>query len=228
MAVLTEEQVMLRDAARTWTQESSPVSAFRKLRDAKVAGGFKRETWKEMADMGWTGVIIPETYGGVGMGYQTLGLVLEETGRNLTPSALISTALCAATALVIGGTEEQKQKWLPKIASGDTIGTLAIDESHHHNPAHPTLEAKRVGNDWHLNGTKRFVLDGELADFFIVSANSGAGITLFLVASNAAGVAKRSLAMTDGRGMSDVTFDNVKLVAGDVVGQPDKGLVVLE
>src|SRR5215831_5594635 len=142
MAVLTEEQVMLRDAARTWTQESSPVSAFRKLRDAKVPGGFKRETWKEMADMGWTGIVIPEAYGGVGMGHQTLGLVLEETGRTLTASALVSTALAAASALVIGGTEQQKQTWLTKIAAGDAIGSLALDETNHYDPTHIALEAK--------------------------------------------------------------------------------------
>src|SRR5215831_13534779 len=114
MAVLTEEQIMLRDAARSWATESSPVSEFRKLRDTKVAGGFKRETWKEMADMGWTGIVIPESYGGVGMGYQTLGLVLEETGRTLTASPLISTALTATTALLLGGSDAQKKKYLPQ------------------------------------------------------------------------------------------------------------------
>jgi alkylation response protein AidB-like acyl-CoA dehydrogenase len=193
-----------------------------------VAGGFKRETWKEIADMGWAGIVIPEAYGGVGMGYQTLGLVLEETGRTLTASALVSTALCAATALVLGGTETQKQMWLTKISSGDAIGTLAIDESHHHDPLHVKLEAKRDGEGWKLSGTKRFVLDGGLADFFIVSAKTTNGITLFLVAANATGVSKQALAMADSRGMADVSFDNVKITAADVVGQVDQGLKVLE
>jgi len=232
MAVLTEEQTMLRDAARSWSQESSPVTVFRKLRNDRVPGGFKRETWKEMADMGWAGIVIPEAYGGVGMGYETLGLVLEETGRTLTASALVSTALCAASALVLGGTEQQKQTWLTKIASGDAIGTLAIDESHHHNPLHVKLEAKRAGEGWTLSGMKRFVLDGGLADFFIVSAQTSAktanGITLFLVPGNASGVSKQALVMADSRGMADVSFDNVKVSAADVLGQVDHGLQILE
>jgi len=228
MAVLTEEQTMLRDAARSWSQESSPVTAFRKLRDEKVPGGFKRETWKEIADMGWAGIVVPEAFGGVGMGYQTLGLVLEETGRTLTASALISTALCAASALVLGGTEQQKQTWLTKIASGDAIGSLAINESHHHDPHTVQLEAKRDGEGWRLNGRKRFVLDGGMADFFIVSAKTASGITLFLVMANSAGVGKQVLSMADSRGMADISFDNVKVAAADVVGHIDKGLAVLD
>jgi alkylation response protein AidB-like acyl-CoA dehydrogenase len=228
MAVLTEEQTMLRDAARSWAQESAPVAVFRKLRDAKVPGGFKRETWKEMADMGWTGIVIPEAYGGVGMGYQTLGLVLEETGRTLTASALVSTALCTATALVFGGSEQQKQTWLTKIASGDAIGALALDESNHHDPSHVKLDAKRDGAGWKLNGTKRFVLDGGLADFFIVSAQTTGGITLFAVAANSSGITRQALSMADSRGMADVAFANVKVDTADIVGQVDQGLKVLE
>ena len=228
MAVLTEEQTMLRDAARSWSQESSPVTEFRKLRDAKVPGGFKRESWKEIADMGWAGIVIPEAYGGVGLGYQTLGLVLEETGRTRTASALVSTALCAASALVLGGTEQQKQTWLTKIAGGDAIGTLAIDESPHHDPHSVKLEAKRDGDGYKLSGTKRFVLDGGLADFFIVSAKTPGGITLFVVAANTPGVTKRPLVMADSRGMADVTFDNVKVTGADIVGHVDQGLKVLD
>jgi len=228
MAVLTEEQIMLRDAARGWAAESSPVGEFRKLRDAQVSGGFKRETWKEMADMGWTGILIPETYGGVGMGYQTLGLVLEETGRTLTASALISTALSATSALLLGGTEQQKQTWLTKIAGGDAIGSLAVDESHHYNPTLIECEAERDGDGWKLNGTKRFVLDGGLADFFVVSANTGTGITLFLVAANSYGVSRQPLSMADSHGMADVTFSSVKVSAVDVVGQIDQGPKILE
>jgi alkylation response protein AidB-like acyl-CoA dehydrogenase len=228
MALLSEEQTMLRDSARSWASESSPVSVFRKLRDTNVPGGFKRETWKEMADMGWTGIIVPESYGGVGMGYLTLGLVLEETGRTLTSSPLISTALAAASALVLGGTEQQKQQWLTKIVTGDVVGSLAIDESHHHHPANVALRAERDGAGWKLSGTKRFVLDGAVADFFVVSANAKDGITLFLVAANSTGVARQPLSMADSRGMADVTLENVKVSTGDVVGQLGEGLSLLD
>lgn len=228
MAVLTEEQIMLRDAARSWATESSPVTAFRKLRDANVSGAFRRETWKEMADMGWTGIVIPERYGGVGMGYQTLGLVLEETGRTLTASPLISTSLCASTALVLGGSEAQKERWLPQIASGSVVGTLAFEETHHHAPAQVTLEAKREGDGWRLNGEKRFVVDGGVADFLIVSARTGSAITLFLIATSAPGIQRQALAMADSRGMADIRFENVSATAGDVVGEVDRGLQILE
>src|SRR6201999_3394518 len=121
MAVLTEEQTMLRDAAKAWTQEKSPVTAFRKLRDSGNPDGFDRAVWKEMAEMGGAGIVVPEEYGGTGLGALTLGIVLEETGRTLTASPLLSTALIAASALVLGGSEAQKQEWLPKIASGEIV-----------------------------------------------------------------------------------------------------------
>ena len=134
MAVLTEEQSMLRDAARTWTQEKSPVSAFRKMRDSGQALGYDPAAFAEMAEMGWTGVIIPEAYGGSDFGYLSLGLILEETGRTLTASPIVSTALAAASAIILGGSDAQKEKWLPKIASGELVGTLAVDEGPHHRP----------------------------------------------------------------------------------------------
>ena len=228
MAILTEEQNMLRDAAREWTQHSSPVSEFRKLRDAKTPGGFKRDTWKEIADLGWSGIIVPEAYGGVDMGLQTLGLALEETGRTLTASPLISTALCATSALVLGGSEAHKQHWLAKIVRGEAVGALAIDESAHHAPTQVALEAKHVGESWRLFGHKRFVLDGALADFFIVSARTTGGVTLFLIPANAAGVSARSLAMADSRGMADVSFDNTPAGSLDIIGQVDHGMHILE
>src|SRR6201747_3116590 len=118
MAVLTEEQTMLRDAAKAWVQEKSPVTAFRKVRDSGDADGFDRAAWREMAEMGWSGILIPEEFGGTGLGYLTMGLVLEETGRTLTASPLISTALTATTALLLAGNDAQKQKYLPAIAEG--------------------------------------------------------------------------------------------------------------
>ena len=115
MAVLSEEQTMLRDAAKSWVSEKSPVTAFRKLRDSGNADGFDRTAWSEMAQMGWAGILIPEEFGGSGLGYLTLGLVLEETGRTLTASPLVSTALTAATALLLGGNDAQK-----------TMGIIAV------------------------------------------------------------------------------------------------------
>src|SRR6201985_2253081 len=114
MAVLTEEQGMLRDAAKAWVADKSPVTAFRKMRDSGNEDGFDRAAWREMAEMGWAGILIPEEFGGTGLGYLTLGLVLEEAGRTLTASPLISTALTATRALLLRGNEAQKKKYLPQ------------------------------------------------------------------------------------------------------------------
>src|SRR3954451_7272746 len=113
MAVLTEEQSMLRDQARAWSQETSPVSAFRKMRDSGSPLGYDPATFADMAAMGWAGVIVPEAYGGSDFGYLSLGLILEETGRTLTASPLLASGLAAASALILGGSDAQKQAWLP-------------------------------------------------------------------------------------------------------------------
>ena len=140
MAVLTEEQTMLRDAAKGWTQDSAPVGALRKLRDGGGKQSFDPATWSEMGAMGWSGVIVPEDFDGSAFGYLGLGLILEETGRNLVASPLLSTALVAASALVLGGSEAQRTEWLPKIAAGEAVATLAVDEGAHHEPAPERLE----------------------------------------------------------------------------------------
>src|SRR5665213_965722 len=160
MAVLTEEQTLLRDAARTWTREKSPVSAFRKLRDSGSTIGFDPAVFAEMAAMGWAGVIIPEQYGGSDFGHLSLGLILEETGRTLTASPLVASALAGASAIVLGGTETQKQAWLPRIAAGEAVATLAIDEGAHHAPEKVALAASRSGDGFSLSGVKTFVLEG--------------------------------------------------------------------
>ena len=234
MAVLTEEQSMLRDAARTWTQEKSPVSAFRKMRDSGAPLGYDPAAFNEMAEMGWTGVIIPEEYGGSDFGYLSLGLVLEELGRTLTASPLLATALATASALILGGSTAQKEAWLPKIAAGEAVGALAVDEGPHHNPEKVAVTAAKSGAGYTLSGTKTFVLEGMAAAVFVVSARtSGAtgdkdGITLFLVPADAKGVSRKALKLADSRGAAVVTFDNVALGADAVLGEVDKGYPLLE
>jgi alkylation response protein AidB-like acyl-CoA dehydrogenase len=211
MAVLTEEQSMLRDAAKSWVQEKSPVTAFRKVRDSGVDVGYDVAAWNEMAEMGWAGVIIPEEYGGSNFGYLSLGLVLEETGRTLTASPLLVSALGAASALILGGSESQKSAWLPKIADGSAVATLAVDEGPHHRP--DQVAAKVEGGK--LSGKKVFVLEGMAADVFVVSAQSGGAIELYLVKADAAGVSRQKLSLADSRGAANVTFDGVAVSDAD-------------
>lgn len=233
MAVLTEEQSMLRDAAKSWVQEKSPVTAFRKMRDSGNEDGFDKAAWKEIAEMGWTGIIIPEEFGGSGLGYLTLGLVLEEMGRTLTAAPLLSTA-AAASALLIAGNDAQKKEWLPKLAEGKAIAALAVDEKSHHAPTHMTLEAKKTGSGYTLNGKKLFVQDGGSADLLVVAARTAgkadekAGITLFLVPGNANGLKRTKLKSVDSRGVANLEFHNVEAPGSAILGAVDNGFDVLD
>jgi alkylation response protein AidB-like acyl-CoA dehydrogenase len=234
MAVLNEEQSMLRDAAKSWTQEKSPVTAFRKMRDSGVEIGYDAKAWNEMAEMGWAGVIIPEEYGGSAFGYLSIGLILEEMGRTLTASPLIASGVGAASALVLGGSDAQKSEWLPKIADGSVVGALAVDEGAHHAPEKVALAATKSGAGYSLSGTKSFVIEGLAASLLVVSARTSGqpgdkdGITLFLVPADAKGVSRKRLALADSRGAANITFDKVEVGADAVLGAVDKGWDVLE
>ena len=234
MAVLNEEQSMLRDAAKSWTQEKSPVTAFRKMRDSGVEIGYDAKAWNEMAEMGWAGVIIPEEYGGSAFGYLSIGLILEELGRNLTASPLITSGVGGASALVLGGSDAQKSEWLPKIADGSVVGALAVDEGAHHAPEKVALAATKSGTGYSLSGAKSFVIEGLAANLLVVSARTSGtpgdkdGITLFLVPADAKGVSRKRLALADSRGAANITFDKVEVGADAVLGAVDKGWDVLE
>ncbi|MBU2136945.1 MAG: acyl-CoA dehydrogenase family protein [Alphaproteobacteria bacterium] len=234
MAVLNEEQTMLRDAAKSWVQEKSPVTAFRKMRDSGVELGYDANAWNEMAEMGWAGVIIPEEYGGSDFGYLSMGLILEEMGRTLTASPLLASGLAAASALVLGGSDAQKSEWLPKIAGGEVVGALAIDEGAHHAPEKAALKAEKSGSGYKLSGSKSFVLEGMAAGLLIVSARTSGkpgdtdGITLFLVAGDAKGVSRKRLHLADSRGAANITFDGVEVGEDAVLGEVDKGYALLE
>jgi alkylation response protein AidB-like acyl-CoA dehydrogenase len=234
MAVLNEEQSMLRDAAKSWTQEKSPVTAFRKMRDSGVDIGYDANAWNEMAEMGWAGVIIPEECGGSAFGYLSMGLILEELGRTLTASPLIASGVGAASALVLGGSDAQKSEWLPKIADGSVVGALAVDEGPHHAPEKVALAATKSGSGYSLSGTKTFVIEGLAANLLVVSARTSGkpgdkdGITLFLVPADAKGVSRKRLALADSRGAANITFDKVEVGADAVLGAVDKGGDVLE
>lgn len=232
--LLSEEQRMVRESARAWLQDKAPVSAFRKLRDAGNADGFDPAAWTEMADMGWTGLLIPEEYGGTALGYQTLGLVLEETGRTLTASPLISTALAATSALLAGATAAQKRAYLPRIARGELIATLAVEESSQHAPGYIACAAERSGAGYVLKGRKRFVPDGGAANLVIVAARTSEapgdrnGVTLFLVDGSANGLARERLRTIDSRGVANLTLTDVRVGSEAVLGILDQGALLLE
>jgi alkylation response protein AidB-like acyl-CoA dehydrogenase len=183
--------------------------------------------------MGWAGVIIPEAHGGAAFGYRGLGLVLEETGRTLAASPLHST-LAAAGALVLAGSAAQQQAWLPRIAAGEIIAALAVDEAAHHAPERVSMPALRDGDGYVLNGMKRFVPDANDAGLLVVAARAAgqpgdaSGLALFLVERGAPGVSVRALHAIDSRAAADVTFANVRVNSENILAGPGRGWAVLE
>ncbi len=217
MAVLSEEQTMLRDMAREWTKNESPVSAFRKVRDAGGDRGYDAAAYKSMADMGWAGVIIPEEFGGSEFGWLSLGLVIEETGKTLTASPLAATSL-AASALVSGGSDAIKAEWLPKLASGEAVGAIAIDEGARHDPAAIATTATQSADGWILNGGKSFVHEAHGASLLVVAAKTDDGIALFAVRADASGVTLSTRKLTDARSHANIALTNVAVSADAKLG----------
>jgi alkylation response protein AidB-like acyl-CoA dehydrogenase len=232
--VLTEEQSMLRDSARGLISDKAPVSHLRGLRDAKDTTGFSRELWRSFAEMGFSGLLVGEDFGGSGLGCVEAGVVMEEIGRTLMPSPFLSTAVLAASALSRGGSAAQKSEYLPKIAAGGLIAALAVDEGSKHRPLQTGLKAVRAGNGFKLSGAKALVVDGHVADLLIVAARTGgaagesSGITLFLVDPRARGIATERTIMVDAHNAARIDFDNVEVNADHVLGEVDQGFALLE
>jgi len=234
MTILTEEQTMLQDAARAWVAERAQPAALRAVRTEYAETGYDPQLYVEMVEMGWTGVVVPEEYDGFAFGYTSFGLLVEELGRTLTASPLISSALSAATALVIGGSDKQKATLLPALVAGETVMTLAIDEGSHHAPAQIALTAQPNGTGWSLTGTKRMVCEGMAADTLIVAARTAGhpgdrhGMTLFLCPVDASGVTRTALRQIDSRGATLISFDGTALDAAAVLGTVNEGYALLE
>ena len=232
--VLSEDQQLLKDAARNFCQQRSPLNVLRELRDSKDETGFDAAIWKQMLELGWAGMAVPETYGGFQFGYGGLGVVLEETGRTLTSSPLISTVLICATAVNELGSDQQKASLLPAIVGGELLMTLALDEHSLHNPSHIETTASRTSDGFELNGSKTFVLDGHVAKKFIVVARSSGdrdskeGISLFLVDSGSTGVTVARTRMVDSRNAAKISLDKVTVTEAAVLGDLDKGFVGLD
>lgn len=228
----TEDQAMLKDSVAPFLAENAPVKHLRALRDSNDQTGFARDLWKQFAEMGFTGILIPEAEGGLGLGHVEAGIVLEEIGRNLTPSPFLTTAVAAVEALK-GAGAHLRGEWFPRILSGDVVVGLAIDEGAKHRPAATALVAERAGNGFKLSGKKQFVVHGHVADMLIVSARTAGapgeeqGITLFAVSRDAAGVSVEADRLVDSQLAARVTLEGVDVTADAVIGDVDGGWSVL-
>ena len=227
--ILTEEQEFLRDTAKDFAQERTPVTHFRSLRDNKDENLWDKDIWQEMVNLGWSGILIPEEFGGSDFGVAGISVILQECGKTLTPSPLFSTGVLGAYAISNFGTQEQKEKYLSKIVSGEITTALAVDESSHHDPCKTLFKAEQKGSDFLLNGKKTFVIDGASADVLIIlartSGNSGdlAGLTLFIVESNVNGIKKIKLDMADSRNYANIEFNDVECSNKSILGALESG-----
>lgn len=227
--VLNEEQSLLKATAEEFFRSKAPVGALRRLRDERSRDGFSRELWREIVAMGWTGTFLPEQYGGIDCGFTELGVVLQASGRTLVASPLFSSIVLAASGILLGGDEIQKSALLPRIASGDLLVSLAVDEGPHHNPTNIAMTATPREDGFLLNGRKVSVVDGNVAEQFIVVArtagNSGdeEGISLFLLDRTRSGVHVERRSMVDSRNMAELRLENARVAQADLLGELHQG-----
>jgi alkylation response protein AidB-like acyl-CoA dehydrogenase len=220
---LTEEQQMLRETTRSFLQNKVPASLVRDVMERPE--GFDGDLWKQGAALGWHGLAIPEAYGGLGYGFVESSVVIEELGRSLFPGPFLSTAVMAATVIMLAGSEGQKSDLLPGIAAGESIVTMALFETPHGGGSQDILmKARREAGTWIIDGTKRYVPYGNVADRVIVAARTGEGLSLFLVDSASDGVATRVVPTLDAtRRLTEMTFTSVataELVGGEGAAAP--------
>jgi alkylation response protein AidB-like acyl-CoA dehydrogenase len=226
--ILTEEQTMLRDSARAFMADNAPITQLRKLRDTNDANGYSKPIWSSFADMGFTGVLVPESQGGLGLGMVEAGVVMEQIGHQLTASPFLASSVVAVSLVRHAGTAAQRDHWLPKLASGAVIATLAIDEGRKHQPDRIACKALKTASGFTLDGHKTFVIDGHVADLLLVAAStSGTGITLFMVPRSTPGVAVERVAMVDSHNAARITFTGVTLGHDAVLGAVDGGAAPL-
>jgi len=227
MTLLTDDQKMLQETAASFlAEEGSIARQLRHWREIGCTDGFGHDLWKQFAELGLTGICIPESHGGLGLGATEAALVLEEIGRNLTPSPFLTTAVAGARA--IDGTAHA-DRWFPEILSGEAVLALAVDEGPRHAPEQTALEAKRQGNGFVLNGAKQFVVQGGSADIIVTAARTAGapgerdGITLFAVPKATSGLNADSQSLVDSSRAARLTFDNVSVDADAVIGEVDAG-----
>ncbi len=222
---LNDDQVMLRETARAFMAEEGAIAKeLRHWRDRNCKDGFGHGLWKQFAEMGFTGILIDEADGGLGLGHVEAGIVLEEIGRNLTPSPFLISAVAFVEA--VKGTPH-KARWFPGLLSGDTVAALAIDEGAKHRPQAIAMRADRSGNGFRLSGRKQFVVQGASADVILVAARSEEGTTLFAVEKDSAGLQVEGVRLADSSIGARMTFADVEVDSDAVVGEVGGGEAIL-
>jgi len=220
---LSEDQLEMVRQARRFCENELPMTRVREVFEGKQ--GFTEADWQKMVGLGWSALLIPEAYGGVGMELLDMALVLQEMGRTVAPGPLFSTVLLGATAIAEAGSEAQQQKYLSAVAEGKKKGTLALWEAESgSDPDYIEMAAKAEGDGYVLNGLKEGVPDAEAADFVVCAARTAEGITLFVIDLPCPGVTITTLPTMDAtRKLSLVAFKDVRVPSSQVLGRPGEG-----
>lgn len=225
----SEEQELLRKSAADFLNKECPMTYVRQMMEDDR--GYSEELWNKMAELGWMGLIYPEEFGGAGLNMVDLTVVLEEMGRVALPGPFLSTVTLGGSAILEAGNSEQKNKYLPDIATGKTKATLAfLEENARWDDQGINLRARarRGGKGYLLSGVKLFVPDAHVADIIVCAARTSDGVTLLLVERQQPGVSTRLLkTMDQTRRLCEVTFDKVQVGAEAVLGTPGIGWVAL-
>jgi len=230
---LSEEQEMLRNSARDFLVKECPKTLIRQMETDEK--GFPANLWKGMADLGWMGLVFPEEYGGSGMTFLDLAILIEELGRAIAPTPFLSSAVYCGLPILAAGTDEQKKQFLPKIAKGEMIMTLALTEpSASWEASGIATKATAEGDHFIINGTKLFIPDAHIADCMLVVARTKEGkqkedgITLFLVDAKSPGIKLTPLKTIGSDKQFEVVFHNVKVPKKNILGKLDHGWAIIQ
>ena len=232
--IYNEDQQILKESAQEFFTSKLPITNLRQLRDTKNEVGYDLECWKNMVELGWSAVTIPEQYGGLEFGFKGLGVIFEQSGKTLAASPLLSNCALGTTAVLASTNESLRERILPEVASGEKTLALALEEQVFHAPYQVATTIKADGDDYIISGHKQFVLDGHIADDLVVVCRSSgkagekAGITLALVSATADGVKRERKIMADSRNAASIEFDQVRITTADLLGTVGEGADILE
>ena len=231
--VLNEEQVFLKDSAKKFASEKTPTTHFREVRDSETDNCYDDKIWQEMVSLGWTGILVPEEFGGSNFGVAGISSILEELGRTLTPSPLFSTAV-VGVSLMKHASDDAKKDILTKVVQDGLRLCFAIEESNHHDPVKISCEAKKDGSNFIISGEKSFVIDGGFADKIIVACRTSGeegtknGLSLFVLDSDCKGLTITPTKMVDSRNAANMKFENVEIPSEKLIGKENDAYEIIE
>ena len=231
--ILNEEQIFLKDSAKKFALEKTPTTHFREVRDSELEDCYDEKIWQEMVSLGWSGILVPEEYGGSNFGVAGISSILEELGRTLTPSPLFSTAV-VGVSLVKHANDDLKKEILPKVVSEGLRICFALEESNHHDPLKTSCKAEKNEKSYKISGEKTFVIDGGFSDKIVIACRTSGeegskeGLSLFILDSGSEGLTIMPTKMVDSRNAANMKFDNVTVSEEMLIGEEGSAYEIID